>query len=91
MEITKVLKIESPVHLVKLLENKTEIVDTASDQVYHILNYYIDCVNEYLYGCKCQEEVYYERMNVEYENTIQQEEVVNHLIKGFGCDRIDFN
>jgi hypothetical protein len=91
MEIKKILKIESPVHLVKLLENKNEIVDTSSEQIYHILNYYIDCVNEYLYGCKCEEEIHYERMIVEYENTIRQEEVVNHLMKCFGCDRIDFN
>jgi hypothetical protein len=91
MEIKKILKIESPVHLVKLLENKTEIVDTARDQVFHILNYYIDCVNDYLYGCKCEEDLHYDRMVVEYENTIRQEEVLNHLMKGFGCDRIDFN
>jgi hypothetical protein len=91
MEIKKVLRVESPIHLVKLLEKKNEIVDTASEQIFHILNYYIDCVNDYLYGCKCEEDLHYDRMVVEYENTIRQEDVLNHLMKGFECDRIDFN
>jgi hypothetical protein len=91
MEITKILKIESAIHLLKLLENKNEILDTSDEQVYYILNYYIDCVNEYLYGCKCEEEINYEKMINEYENTIRQKNVYDHLLNSFSCDRIDFN
>ena len=67
MQIDKILIIESPVHLWKLLGTKEEIIDTAEESIGHSLRYFMDCVNIYLNGCKCNENENYEIMISQFE------------------------
>jgi len=89
MQIDKILIIESPVRLWKILDAKNEIIDQASEDVYPILNRFMDSVEYYVKGCKCDEEENYEDMMNNY-NFIKREDVVSHLTKGFECDKIEF-
>ncbi len=89
MQIDKILIIESPVRLWKILDTKNEIIDQASEGVYSILSRFMDSVESYVKGCKCDEEENYEDMMNHY-NFIKNEDVVSHLIKGFECDKIEF-
>ena len=90
MQIDKILIIESPVKLWKLLSSKNEIIDQAPSDVYYSINMFMDSVEAYVKGCKCDEEENYDDMMVQYNTSIRKEEVVSHLIKGFECDRIEF-
>jgi len=89
MQIDKILIVESPVRLWRMLDAKNEIIDQASDGIYPILNRFMDSVESYVKGCKCDEEENYEDMMYHY-NFIKTEDVVSHLIKGFECDKIEF-
>lgn len=90
MQIDKILIIESPVHLWRLIRTKEEIIDQSSDDVLSTLNLFMDCVDAYINGCKCDEEETYGIMIDQYNTSIRHEDVVSHLIKGFECDRIEF-
>jgi hypothetical protein len=90
MQIDKILIIESPVKLWKLIGSKNEIIDQSSNDVYYSINMFMDSVEAYVRGCKCDEEENYNDMMVQYNTTIRKEEVVSHLVKGFECDRIEF-
>lgn len=89
MQIDKVLIIESPVHLWRLLRTKEEIIDTAHESIVSDLRYFMDCVSTYLNGCKCDQDENYEIMASQFE-CIKTESVVKHLINGFECDKIEF-
>ena len=91
MQIDKILIIESPVKLWKLLSSKNEIIDQSTNDVYYSINMFMDSVDAYVRGCKCDEEENYEDMMSHYNTCIiRKEEVISHLIKGFECDRIEF-
>ena len=90
MQIDKILIVESPVKLWRLIRNKEEIIDQATNDVYYSINMFMDSVEAYVKGCKCDEEENYDDMMVQYNTSIRKEEVVSHLIKGFECDRIEF-
>ena len=90
MQIDKILIIESPVKLWKLIGSKNEIIDQSTNDVYYSINMFMDSVEAYVRGCKCDEEENYNDMMVQYNTTIRKEEVVSHLVKGFECDRIEF-
>ncbi len=90
MQIDKILIIESPVKLWKLIGSKNEIIDQSSNDVYYSINMFMDSVEAYVRGCKCDEEDNYNDMMVQYDTTIRKEEVISHLVKGFECDRIEF-
>jgi acetaldehyde dehydrogenase (acetylating) len=91
MQIDKILIIESPVKLWKLLTSKNEIIDQSANDVYYSITMFMDSVEAYVRGCKCDEEVNYEDMMLNYNTCIiGKEEVVSHLTKGFECDKIEF-
>ena len=90
MQIDKILIIESPVKLWKLIGSKNEIIDQSSNDVYYSINMFMDSVEAYVRGCKCDEEDNYNDMMFQYDTTIRKEEVISHLVKGFECDRIEF-
>jgi len=90
MQIDKILIIESPVKLWKLIESKEEIIDQSSNDVYYSLTMFMDSVEAYVKGCKCDEEENYDEMMTHYNTSIRKEEVISHLIKGFECDKIEF-
>jgi hypothetical protein len=89
MQIDKILIVESPVHLWKILRSKEEILDQSSNDIYYTISMFMDSVEMYVNGCKCNQEENYNEMLVHY-NSIKQEDIVSYLIKGFECDRIDF-
>ena len=91
MYITKILRVESPVRLWKMIQNREEIMEMAAGDVYRVLRFFMDSVDSYVNGCRCDEEKNYSIMMFEYENSLRREDVLNHLIKSFGCDRILFN
>jgi hypothetical protein len=91
MEIKKILNIESPVHLYRIMERENEIVDGSEGDVYLSMSYFMDCVYEYLYGCKCDEEANYERMVNEYTTTMRGDAIVERIKEAVGCDGVVYN
>lgn len=85
------LRVESPVRLWKMIQNREEVLDAATGDVFRVLSFFMDSVDSYVNGCRCDEEKNYSIMMREYENSLRQEDVLNHLIKSFECDRILFN
>ncbi len=90
MHITKILRVESPVRLWKMIQNREEILETADGDVYRILSFFMDSVDTYVNGCRCDEEKNYSIMMCEYDTSLRREDVQSHLIKCFGCDKIYF-
>ena len=90
MQIDKILIIDSPVHLWRLIRTKEEILDQAPDGVLSILSIFMDSTDAYINGCKCDKEELYEIMSEQYNTSIRREDVVSHLVKGFECDKIEF-
>jgi hypothetical protein len=90
MQIDKIMIVNSPVHLWRLLRVKEEIIDQSSDDVFFMLNLFMDYVDSYINGCKCDEEESYLAMNNQYGVLTNSDDVVAHLVKGFECDRIEF-
>lgn len=90
MQVDKIMIVESPVHLCRLLQAKEEIIDQSSDDVFFILNVFMDYVDSYINGCKCDKEESYSAMTDQYGLLISRDDVVTHLLKGFECDRIEF-
>lgn len=89
MQVDKIMIIESPVHLWRILRTKEEIIDQASNDVFYSLTLFMDSVSTYLNGCKCDEEENYADV-VEYYSLVKCDQVISHLINGFECDRIEF-
>ena len=87
MHITKILRVESPVRLWKMIQNREEILETADGDVYRILSFFMDSVDTYVNGCRCDEDKNYSIMMCE---SLRREDVQSHLIKCFGCDKIYF-
>ena len=90
MQIDKIIIIDSPVHLWRILRTKEEILDQSKNDVFFSLNLFMDSVNIYINGCKCDEEENYADMINQYI-LIQNENIVSHLINCLECDRIEFN
>jgi hypothetical protein len=90
MEIKKILNIDSPVHLYRILEKSEEVIDVAEGDISFDLIYFRDCAYEYLYGCKCEADSNYDRMNREYVRISEKEDVILHLKSFFECDDIFF-
>jgi hypothetical protein len=90
MQVEKILIIESPVRLFKIMDSKNEIFDLASSPVYHRLMGFCDRVRLFLNGCKCDEEENYSEMMREYSNIQNDSESISHLSSCIGCDRIEF-
>ena len=90
MQIDKIIIIDSPVHLWRILRTKEEILDQSKNDVFFSLNLFMDSVNIYINGCKCDEEENYVDMINQYI-LIQNENIVSHLINCLECDRIEFN
>ena len=81
--------IESPVHLWRLLRTKEEIIDTAGEEVYSNLVLFMDSVDSYLNGCKCDEDENYEEMSLRFA-AVKEDSTLDHLVAGFECDGIEF-
>jgi hypothetical protein len=89
MQIDKIMIVESPVHLWKILETKEEIIDQSVNNVFYSLRLFMDSVSNYINGCKCLEEENYTEMMENYA-LIQTEEIVSRLVEGLECDKIEF-
>jgi hypothetical protein len=89
MQIDKILIIESPIRLWRLLRTKEEIIDTATDDVLRELILFMDFVDIYLNGCKCDQDENYEIMSSQYD-IIKKDPILSHLLIGFECNKIEF-
>lgn len=89
MQISKVMLVESPLHLWRILKTKEEIIDQSKDDIFSSLNLFMDSTQTYVSGCKCDEEENYDDMMEQY-SLMQRDNIVSYLVKGFECDRIDF-
>lgn len=90
MEIKKILVIESPIHLYKMIEKNPSVIDSAQGDLVIQLRYYLDLASEYLYGCKCDEDSNWARLEAEYLSQMREDSVIEHLCRVLECDRIDF-
>lgn len=89
MQIEKVLIVESPVRLWKIMDSRPEILDRAQENVYFQLKDFMDRVDLFINGCKCDEEENYSAMMEQYA-AIQSPDISEHLCRCIECDRIDF-
>lgn len=90
MEISKVLTVESPVHFYRILDSRNELLDHAEGDLSLLLTYYVDVASEYLYGCKCDEDRNWARLEAEYDVCSKSEDLQSHLCGWLCCDRVDF-
>lgn len=90
MQIEKILIVESPVRLYKIMDSKNEIFDLAPSPVYHRLMEFCDRVSLFMNGCKCDEEENYSEMMESYSRIQSDSESISHLASCIGCDRIEF-
>ena len=90
MQIEKILIIESPIQLAKMIESRPEILDRSSDEDYMLLRYFCDSVDLFVKGCKCDEEENYSEMMESYSRIQSDSESISHLASCIGCDRIEF-
>ena len=90
MEIKKILKVESSVHLYRVLDNIPEQLELLDGDSLLRVEYYQSLASEYLYGCHCMEDINWEKLCVEYESLKQDSGLIEELCKVLGCDRLDF-
>lgn len=88
MQIQKVLIVESPVHLFRLLRAKEEALDLASDEEYHLMSSFLDSVDLFLNGCRCDEDANFSEMMSIYERIRNYPQ--DNMKAVFECDRIEF-
>lgn len=88
MQIQKVLIVESPVHLFRLLRAKEEALDLASDEEYHLMSSFLDSVDLFLNGCRCDEDANFSEMMSIYE--LIRNYPQDNMKAVFECDRIEF-
>lgn len=89
MQIEKILIIESPIQLAKMIDSRPEILDRSSDEDYMILRYFCDSVDLFLNGCKCDEEENYEAM-MEVYSQIKTDRIAKGIASCIECDRVEF-
>ena len=85
MQIIKILRVESPIHLWSLLKNREEVFECKKELVL-----FIDFVEIYMNGCKCDEDLNYDNMILSYNEIKNNNELLNYLIICFECDEIRF-
>jgi hypothetical protein len=85
MQVTKILRVESPVHLWTLLKNSEEIFESKNELIY-----FLDCVDTYVNGCKCDEDLNYDNMILAYSDIKNNSDLIVYLTNSFECDEIRF-
>ena len=85
MQVIKILRIDSPIHLWTLLKNREEIFESKNELIY-----FIDCVETYVNGCKCDEDLNYDNMISSYFDIKNDEDLKDYLVKSFECNEIRF-
>ena len=84
MEVSKILRVESPVFLWNILKHREEIFESRNDLVYFLDNFEI-----YMNGCPCDEEVNYDNMINSY-NALDNDDFKIYLAKSFECNEVRF-
>lgn len=82
-KIIKRLVIESKDRLYKIIEPNEELSSN------NLFIFFIDLMNDYYYGCKCNESHFNDISSQEYEN-LKNEKVTNFLKDYFNCDSVEF-
>jgi hypothetical protein len=89
MQIEKILIIESPIQLAKMIESRPEILDRSSDEDYMLLRYFCDSVDLFVKGCKCDEEENYANM-MEVYSQVKTDRISKGIAQCIECDRVEF-
>lgn len=89
MQVEKILIIESPVQLAKMIDSRPEILDRSTDEDYMALMYLCDSVSLFINGCKCNEEENYETMMDAY-SYVNRESICKNIAACIECDRVEF-
>lgn len=91
MEIKKILRVDSPVHLYRMIDDNISLFDGCDGDISIRIRYFVDLGANYLYGCKCEEDINWESLTREY-NVIKTDDVfISVLCSGFDCDSINFS
>ena len=83
--ISRILVIDSPIHLWKLLKNKEEILSQNSH-----LNIFCYHVDKYLDGCRCDDEKNKELVNSEYIIIKNTDSLVDFIKSEFRATSVTF-
>lgn len=91
MEIKKVLRIDSPVHLYRLIDDNMSMFDGCDGDMSIRLRYFVDLGADYVHGCPCEEVQSWESLEREY-NVVRNETVfIDLLCSVFECDSVNFS
>lgn len=85
MQVVKILRVESAIHLWNLLKNREEVFESKKDLVY-----FLDSVESYVNGCRCDEDKNYDSMIKYYSSIKENEELKTYLATSFECNDIRF-
>jgi|688.fasta_scaffold122663_4 hypothetical protein len=91
MEIKKILRIDSPVHLYRLIDDNISMFDECDGDMSIRLRYFVDLGANYLYGCRCEETQNWESLVREYEVVSNETPFVDMLCSVFDCDSVSFS
>jgi hypothetical protein len=84
MEISKILIIQSPLHLWSLLKESKNLISLNN------LIYFIDASDNYMNGCKCDMDINEKNMNDSYDIIKLDKDINDYLINFFNCDEIRY-
>jgi hypothetical protein len=91
MEIKKILRVDSPVHLYKMIDDNISLFDGCDGDISIRIRYFVDLGANYLYGCKCEEDSNWESLKREYSVITGDNIFISTLCGVFGCDSINFS
>lgn len=85
-KISRVLVVNSPVHLWTILKNKEDLFHSEQS-----LNLFMYTVNRYINGCRCDDDIHLPSMNKEYESLSKNVIIIELLKVNIQCTDIIFN
>ena len=85
MQVSKILIVESPIHLWELIKNKEEIYENNKQ-----LLLFSDFVDLFLSDCRCNYDENYKLVENQYNLIKSDLNIKLFLINGFECDDIRF-
>jgi hypothetical protein len=85
MQVIKILRVESPIHLWTILKNREEVFESKNELIY-----FLDCVDTYVNGCKCDEDLNYDNMISSYSDIKNNSDLIIYLTNSFDCNEIRF-
>jgi hypothetical protein len=85
MQVSKILIVESPIHLWELMKNKEEIYENNKQ-----LLLFFDFVQLLLSDCRCNHDENYKLVENQYNLIKNDFHIKSFLTQGFECDEVRF-